>query len=368
MIARHPTRTRNSEERIAPLAELPVFFTLTGKPVLVVGGSEAAAWKAHLLAAAGARVTVVAPELDAAFDDLFPQGSFDRKGLHWRPGDLVGMHLAVADIEGEDEALRFASSARAAGVPFNVIDRPEFCAFQFGAIVNRSPVVVGISTAGAAPILGQAVRRRIETLLPDFLAAWAGIAARLRGTVMARLSPGAERRAFWERFAEAAFRAPPDGDAVESWIGDAVSACSGHVTLVGAGPGDAEHLTIKAVRALQSADFILFDDFISAEVLELARREAKRILVGERGGREDINDLMLRLARQGRHVVRLKSGDPMIFGRGGEEIEKLRSEGIAVSVVPGIATAPAPAVGRDAGRTDATRSIRVLSIAKSAVS
>ena len=223
-------------------------------------------------------------------------------------------------------------------MPYNVIDRPEFCQFQFGGIVNRSPVVVGISTAGAAPILGQAVRRRIETLLPDSLRDWARFAEQVRAMVMDRLPSPQQRRAFWERFAEKSFgsRLPAADD-----LDLAMAPPSGRVTLVGAGPGDAELLTLKAVRALQSADVILFDDLVSADVLELARREAKRMLVGKRAERpscaqDEINELMLALARQGKHVVRLKSGDPMIFGRAGEEIEMLERHGIAVAVVPGI--------------------------------
>jgi uroporphyrin-III C-methyltransferase/precorrin-2 dehydrogenase/sirohydrochlorin ferrochelatase len=234
--------------------------------------------------------------------------------------------------------------ARHAGVPVNVIDRPGFCDFQFGSVVNRSPLVVGISTTGAAPILAQAVRQRIETILPAGLAGWAGIARRMRERVTALLRPGAERRAFWQRLADEAFRAEPGTEETERWLAEARDAPSGRVTLVEAGPGDADHLTIRALRALQAADVILFDDLVSDAVLELARREAKRILVGQRGGREscsqeDINRTMIALARAGRHVVRLKSSDPMVFGRVGEEIAELQRAGIPVDVVPGISAA-----------------------------
>ncbi len=325
--------------RIAPLAVLPVFFDLKGKRAVVIGGSEPAAWKIELLAAAGAQVEVFAEDVCDALAALPPAGiSIYRRP--WMTHDLIDAALAIADFEDDREAHAFIAAAKAASVPYNVIDRPDFCQFQFGAIVNRSPVVVGISTAGAAPILGQAVRRRIEILLPQTLALWAQLAAKVRDEVMERLAPGPQRRAFWERLAENAFgnRAPDAQDANPSF---AAVPPAGRVTLVGAGPGEAELLTIKAVRALQSADVILFDDLVSAEVLELARREAKRMLVGKRAQREscaqdEINALMLRLARQGKHVVRLKSGDPMIFGRAGEEIEMLESHGIAVSVVPGI--------------------------------
>jgi uroporphyrin-III C-methyltransferase/precorrin-2 dehydrogenase/sirohydrochlorin ferrochelatase len=369
-----------SRARIAPLAVLPVFFDLHGKRVVVIGGSEAAAWKIELLAAAGAQVDVyaVCEELCALVsipplplegrEAMEPngQGSITLHSRPWTPSDLTGAALAIADIESDTEARAFIAAAKAAAVPYNIIDRPEFCQFQFGAIVNRSPVVVGISTAGAAPILGQAVRRRIETLLPQTLALWADLAARVRGVVMDKLDAGPQRRAFWERLAENAFgnRAPEASDADVTF---AAQPATGRVTLVGAGPGDAELLTIKAVRALQSADVILFDDLVSSDVLELARREAKRMLVGKRAQREscaqdEINELMLSLARQGKHVVRLKSGDPMIFGRAGEEIEMLESHGIAVSVVPGISAglALASRLGVSLTHRDHAQSVRFV--------
>jgi uroporphyrin-III C-methyltransferase/precorrin-2 dehydrogenase/sirohydrochlorin ferrochelatase len=228
-------------------------------------------------------------------------------------------------------------------------------------------VVVGISTAGAAPILGQAVRRRIETLLPATLSAWAHLAQQMRASVMDRLEAGPQRRAFWERLVDRAFGdaapTPMDGD-IETI---AAAPPVGRVTLVGAGPGDADLLTIKAVRALQSADVILFDDLVSSDVLELARREAKRMLVGKRAAREscrqeDINDMMLTLARQGKHVVRLKSGDPMIFGRAGEEIEMLEGHGISVTVVPGVTAALALAsrLGISLTHRDHAQSVRFV--------
>jgi uroporphyrin-III C-methyltransferase/precorrin-2 dehydrogenase/sirohydrochlorin ferrochelatase len=272
----------------------------------------------------------------------------------WTAGDLVGAAIAVADAESDDEARAFRDAALASGVPVNVIDKPAYCQFQFGSIVNRSPVVVGISTEGAAPILGQAIRRRIEMLLPPSLAAWGALAKEVRGSVNAALAAGHQRRTFWEWLAEKAFGAAPPDHAragIATFVGKIAAGspgAGGRVTLVGAGPGDAGLLTINAVRALQSADVILFDDLVSEDVLELARREAKRMLVGKRGGKrsckqEDINALMTKLAKQGKHVVRLKSGDPMIFGRAGEEIAELEDAGIPVSVVPGITAAAAMA-------------------------
>ena len=325
-----PSDSTSAPAPIGPLAVLPVFLSLRDRAVLVVGGSAAAAWKAELLAAAGAQVRAVG---DAA----------------WREADFVGVSLAVADLDNTAEAGRFAAAAQGAGVPYNVIDKPAFCSFQFGAIVNRSPVVIGISTDGAAPMLGQAIRRRIETLLPAGLAPWAAAARAFRSSLKQMLPSPSRRQAFWRAFAEIAFTETPDADPsarLRALAGAQSTARCGlpGVTLVGAGPGDAGLLTLNAVRALQAADVILFDNLVSQEVLDLARREAKRLLVGKRGGREscrqeEINRLMVTLASQGRRVVRLKGGDPMIFGRAGEEIAALKAAGIPVAVVPGVTAA-----------------------------
>lgn len=344
--------------RMAPLATLPVFLCLEGRRAIVAGGSAAAGWKAELLAAAGADVrifaTEVSPEMESLLKRGAAQGTLTLDTAPWSADVLAGAAIAVADTEDDEDAAAFFDAARAAGVPVNVIDKPAYCQFQFGAIVNRSPVVVGISTTGAAPILGQAIRRRIETLLPPALALWGQLANSIRERVGARLPAAAARRAFWEKFVDRAFGPAPSHDAaahldrlIDDVSTDGASA-AGCVTLVGAGPGDAELLTLKAVRALQAADVILYDDLVSDEVLELARREARRMLVGKRGGREscrqdDINALMVRLARQGRRVLRLKCGDPTIFGRGGEEIDQLARAGIPCEVVPGITAASAMA-------------------------
>ena len=365
----------DTQERIAPLAKLPVFWDLQGKRVVLAGGSDGAAWKAELLIACGAELQLFCPDKDMG-DVMRRQAEHPAVTLHahpWHSGIFQGAVMALADCDSDDEARAFFCAARAAGVPVNVIDKPAYCQFQFGSIVNRSPVVVAISTDGAAPVLAQAIRRRIETLLPPSLKDWADLARRLRETVNHRLSPGPARRAFWERFVDRTFasmKAPAEDDqrallqTMESLGG---AARTGSVTLVGAGPGDAELLTLKAMRALQAADVILFDDLVSSEVLELARREAKRMLVGKRGGREscrqeDINDMMVSLAKAGKRVVRLKSGDPMIFGRAGEEIERLRKEGIAVDVVPGItsALAMAAALGVSLTHRDHAQQVRFV--------
>jgi len=348
-----PLRSRKPEAaapgRLGPLAKLPVFHDLRGRRAVVAGGSSAAAWKAELLAAAGAHVNIYAPSTGEDMDNLLRHGPADGRlaihGRRWTPDVMEGAAIAVADAEDDQEAAAFATAARAAGAPVNVIDNPAFCDFQFGAIVNRSPVVIGISTDGAAPILGQAIRRKIETLLHPSIALWAALARNMRGHVLDRVAQGLARRYFWESFADLAFAGRPpasvtDPDALREALAIARYA-TGRVTLVGAGPGDAELLTLKAMRALQSADVILFDDLVSDDVLELARREARRLMVGKRGGRascsqDDINSLMVRLALEGKHVVRLKSGDPMIFGRAGEEIACLERAGVPVEIVSGI--------------------------------
>ncbi|OAM76678.1 hypothetical protein A3840_12050 [Devosia elaeis] len=250
----------------------------------------------------------------------------------WSAEDLSNTALAIADLESDAEARAFIAAARAASVPYNVIDQPEFCQFQFGAIVNRSPLVVGISTAGAAPILGQAVRRRIETLLPRSLALWAQLAARLRDRVMENLAPGPQRRVFWERLADKAFGEAPPVRADEE-ISPVTAMPLGRISLVGAGPGAPDLLTVKAVRALQSADIILFDARVPAAILELARREARRLPVAD-----DAVAQMVALARQGKHVVRLRTGDAL-SDTGGEMITRLEDAGIAVNMVPGLPAA-----------------------------
>jgi uroporphyrin-III C-methyltransferase/precorrin-2 dehydrogenase/sirohydrochlorin ferrochelatase len=359
--------------RIQPLSVLPVFYDLNGKRAVVAGGSDGAAWKAELLAAAGAEVRVITPagELSDEMRSLLGrEAAIVHVDRAWTPACLAGARLAIADAVDDDEAAAFVEAARLAGAACNVIDKPSFCQFQFGSIVNRSPVVVGISTSGAAPILGQAIRRRVETLLPPSLAAWASLARRLRDRVIAATQPGPGRRAVWEALVDRAFGPAPATDADDRVMAEITAhdaGKAGHVTFVGAGPGDAELLTLKAVRALQAADVILFDDLVSDAVLELARREAKRILVGKRAGRpscqqHEINETMIALAGAGRRVVRLKSGDPMIFGRAGEEIAALEARGIAYDVVPGItaALAMAATLGVSLTHRDKARSVRFV--------
>jgi len=365
---------KRTPKAIDDLAVLPVFYKLRDRKVVLAGGSDAAAWKADLLAASGARVHVYTTELSPEFEAVMSgprRTSFILHNRPWATDIFECASIAIADAESDGEAQAFYCSAKAAGIPVNVIDNPKYCEFQFGSIVNRSPAIVSISTNGAAPILGQAIRQKIEALLPPAMKDWAQFAQNIRHEVTNSLKPGKERRAFWEKLAVSAFL-EPFSKAKSSALLSAISSISagektGKVTLVGAGPGDAELLTLKAVRALQAADVILFDDLVSDDVLEFSRREAKKMLVGKRGGRtsckqDDINEMMIKFARSGKNVVRLKSGDPVIFGRAGEEITALETLGIPVSIIPGITSASAMAaqLGVSLTHRDHAQSVRFV--------
>jgi len=351
--------SRTVPARIAPLATLPLFHRLAGRKAIVAGSSDGALWKAELLAAAGADVLVLAGEGgEAEKFEALPALTVLRRS--WTPADLAGAALAVADTAGREEAESFAAAARAAGVPVNVIDRTDLCDVQFGTIVNRSPIVLAISTGGAAPMLGQSIRARIEAVLPLGLSAWAKAAQALRPRLKARVKSFADRRAFWERFVERAWEGgEPGGDEVLL-----EPRRRGRVTLVGAGPGDPELLTLKAVRALQSATTILYDDLVGPGILELARREAKRVAVGKTGRgpscrQSDINARMVSLALAGENVVRLKGGDPLVFGRATEEIEACRAAGIEVAIVPGISAAQGAAASLGFSLTERREAHRI---------
>lgn len=339
---------KTTPARIAPLATLPLFHKLAGRKAVVVGASQGALWKAELLEAAGADVLVL------------------REG--WAPADLDGVAVAVGDIADDAEARRFIDAAHAAGAVVNIIDRTELCDVTFGTIVNRSPVVLGISTDGAAPMLGQSIRARIEAVLPRGLSGWAEAAKAWRPRLKQRIAAFADRRAFWERFVRRAWADPDQvpGDAEFDELARGARA-EGSVTLVGAGPGDPDLLTLKAVRALQAATVILYDDLVCPEVLELARREATRIAVGKKGHgpsckQSEINERIVTLAQAGETVVRLKGGDPLIFGRATEEIDACKAAGIPVSIVPGISAAQgaAAALGFSLTERKEARAVRFV--------
>jgi uroporphyrin-III C-methyltransferase/precorrin-2 dehydrogenase/sirohydrochlorin ferrochelatase len=365
---RKPAETRPA--RLGALAKLPIFVTLEGKRAVVAGGEEAAVWKVELLAAAGAAVEVFAEAPCAALLEFIAHeaGAVRLHRRAWSPDDLKDAAIAVGAFSG-DEAARFATAARALRVPVNVIDRPLYCDFQFGAIVNRSPVVIGISTGGAAPILGQAIRRRIEALLPAVMGSWAAAALAFRARLGEILPSKAKRRRFWETFVDRVFaaNAPGTGADIENIADELVAegpVKNGEVILVGAGPGDPELLTLKAVRVLQSADVIVYDRLVTSGVLELGRREARRIEVGKRGhgaacSQDEINELVIGLSRKGLRVVRLKGGDPSVFARAGEEIAACRAAGIPVRLVSGITAAFAAAAALNVSLTHRDHAHRV---------
>jgi uroporphyrin-III C-methyltransferase / precorrin-2 dehydrogenase / sirohydrochlorin ferrochelatase len=351
-VSRKPSEQKPGQ--MAKLSRLPVFLALEGKRALLAGGNAAAVWKAELLSAAGAFVDVYAETFSDDMQQLAadpPGGVINLVAREWTPDDFGGAAIAVGDCADEASAAAFANAARAWGVPVNVIDKPAYCDFSFGAIVNRSPLVIGISTDGAAPVFAQAIRAKLEALLPNGFTHWAAAASRWRAAVKESGLPFAGRRKFWHLFTAHAVANPQSEPGENDFarfiaevrgLGAAVE--HGSVTLVGAGPGDPELLTLRALRALQSADVILFDDLVSRDVLDFARREARKLLVGKTGfgpscKQEDINALMVSLAKQGKRVVRLKGGDPLIFGRAGEELEACQTAGISTEIVPGITAA-----------------------------
>ena len=346
-----PPAAESRPPRMDPLARLPMFFALEGRRAVIAGGTPGAAWKAELLSAAGAEVSLYAPEpcdeiIVLAIDP--PRGAITIHRRAWQPDDIAGAAIAIGACGNDDEARRFSDAARSAGVPVNVIDKPKFCDFAFGAIVNRSPMVIGISTDGAAPVFGQAIRGKLEAIIPRGFAQWAAAARRWRADVQASGLSFNARRRFWQLFTERAVTHPdaePQAFDYELLLkqteaeGERVE--QGSVTLVGAGPGDPELLTLRAVRALQSADVILFDQHVSVAVLDFARREAKKLLVGKTSQgpsstQDEINSLMVGLAKASRRVVRLAGGDSVSTDK---ELEACCKAGIAVELVPGV-TAP----------------------------
>ena len=340
--------------RMEPLARLPVFFALEGRRAVIAGGTPGAAWKAELLSATGATVDVYAAnasdEMEAVAIDP-PRGAIVVHRREWTANDFAGAAIAVGACENETEAQLFSDAARAAGVPVNVIDKPKFCDFAFGAIVNRSPMVIGISTDGAAPVYGQAIRGKLEALIPRGFAQWAAAARRWRADVQASGLSFNARRRFWQLFTEHAVTYPDSTPQefdyemlLERTKAEGERVEQGSVTLVGAGPGDPQLLTLRAVRALQSADVILFDDLVSIEMLDFARREARKLLVGKTAGNsaalQETGALIAGLAKSGRRVVRLKGGDASSAEK---ELEACRKAGIPVEMVPGV-TDPAARV------------------------
>lgn len=336
------------------MQHFPIFLTLRDQPVLVVGGGERAARKLRLIARAGARVTVVAPETGAEIAAAAAAGRVVWHARTFQAADCTGQAI-VFGATGADAVDRAVSAAaRAAGLPVNVTDRPDLSSFIVPAIVDRDPIVIGISSGGSAPILARNIRAFLESHLPARLGALARFADSFRGAVKGSVANPDWRRRFWERF----FNGPIAGlvlagrdiEARERMIGLVNRAegvrgfDQGMVHLVGAGPGDPDLLTFRALKVLQEADVVVYDRLVAPAIVDYARRDAERIDVGKAKGdhtiaQDDITRLLIARAAAGQKVVRLKGGDPMVFGRGGEELELLRRHGIRVEVVPGITAA-----------------------------
>ncbi len=330
---------------------LPIFCRLDNKPVLLVGGGEVAERKARLLLDAGAQLTVVAPKLDPELAELAANGSIEWLAGEFAPAQLTGKWLVVAATDRREVNALVYQSANQAGIFANLVDDPKRSSFIMPSIIDRSPLMVAISSGGKAPVLARLLREKLEALLPQHLGAVAAFAGGLRERVKARFATMGERRQFWERLlgADRLGQALARGDkAAANQLTDNLfaddAAAKGEVILVGAGPGDPGLLTLHAFRQMQQADVVVYDRLVSDEVMALVRRDAKRIFVGKQAGnhcvpQEGINQLLLDEAQKGQRVVRLKGGDPFIFGRGGEELETLVGTGVGFQVVPGITAA-----------------------------
>ena len=331
----------------------PLFMSLQGRRALVAGGTEAAARKVELLLSAGAQVTLIADTVVGEIAQLIGEGRISWAGRAFEDDDLAGVSLVV--VASDDEALqaRVSLAAQQRCVPVNVVDRPKLSSFIMPAIVDRSPITIAISTGGAAPALARRLRAEIERAMPAAIGRLARFAEIFRVQVRRTLDQPRARRRFWDkvfegRIGELALAGDEIGarrELIKLLDGARTeTATAGMVHLVGAGPGDPDLLTMKAHRLLQRADVVVYDRLVSAEVLAMARRDAERIYVGKRRGnhsqsQDEINARLVALARAGKSVVRLKGGDPLLFGRGGEEIGALAEAGVTVEVVPGITAA-----------------------------
>jgi uroporphyrin-III C-methyltransferase/precorrin-2 dehydrogenase/sirohydrochlorin ferrochelatase len=332
------------------MQRLPLFLDLAGQPVVLIGGGSVAERKWRLLESTGARVTIVAPRLTDTLSARATAGTLRHVAAVFEPSLLDGARLVIAATDDRAVNAAVSAAARARGIWINAVDDLELSDAIVPAIIDRSPVIVAVSTGGASPVLARRLRARLETLLDPSLGALAALLARWRSRLIERWPDPARRRRAVDALLDGPL-APPGaverGDALlEAALGqpDAAELRRGHVTLVGAGPGDPGLLTLAGLRALQQADVVLHDRLVSPEVLGLARRDADLVEVGKAGGgpstpQERIHELLIAEARAGRRVVRLKGGDPCVFGRGGEEVAALRAAGIEVDVVPGVTTA-----------------------------
>jgi uroporphyrin-III C-methyltransferase/precorrin-2 dehydrogenase/sirohydrochlorin ferrochelatase len=331
---------------------LPIFLDIKDKPCLVVGGGEVAVRKVDNLLRAGARVLVVSPDLAAPLQARCAEGALVHVARVFEDSDLTDATLVVAATADRGVNRRVANLSKARGIPVNVVDQAEDSSFIMPSIIDRSPVVVAVSTGTASPVLARLLRTRLESVIPAGYGRLGELCARYRDQVKARFADPRDRRRFWDRIlqggvAERVFSGHmEEADAAMGLELDAAkpSAGVGEVYLVGAGPGDPDLLTFRALRLMQQADVVVYDRLVAKPILDMTRRDARRVYVGkERNNhamrQEEINRLLADLAKEGHRVLRLKGGDPFVFGRGGEEIDTLAAEGIPFQVVPGITAA-----------------------------
>lgn len=334
---------------------LPINLRLRDQPVVLVGAGVVAARKARFLLGAGAQLTVIAPEQDAQFRALASEYEVSWQCREYQEGDLAEAIMVIAATPHRTVNELVHAEARGRGIPVNVVDSPDLCSFIFPAIVDRSPLTVAISSSGASPVLARSVRSRIEAMLPAATADIARFGRLYRDRIRAAGETEGERRRIWEQVIDgpiAQLILNNRWQAAEQALADLLENHSalplGEVYLIGAGPGDPELMTFKALRLLQRADIVLHDRLVNPDIVAMARRDADKLYVGKQRSdhsvpQDRINELLVELAEQGKRVARLKGGDPFVFGRGGEEIELLAQKSIPFQVVPGITAANAAA-------------------------
>ncbi len=331
---------------------LPIFQAVAGKPCLVVGGGETALRKVTSLLRAGAAVTLVSPSLSPPLARLAEADDLRHLARPFESDDVAGMRLIVAATDDREVNRRIAALAGERDIPVNVVDDPDACTFLLPSVIDRSPVVVAVSSGKASPVLARLLRTRLESLIPAGYGQLARLCASYRERVKQRFDRSIDRRRFWDRVLEGAVAERIFSGQIEEaeavmereLAAGATDTNMGEVYLVGAGPGDPDLLTFRALRLMQQADVVVYDRLVAEPILNMTRRDARRVYVGKERNQhtmrqEEINRLLADLAREGHRVLRLKGGDPFIFGRGGEEIDTLAAEGIPFQVVPGITAA-----------------------------
>jgi len=330
----------------------PLFLKLKNQPCLVVGAGDIAARKIEILTRAGALITVIAEKISPSVLNIAEKQPLKIEKKTFEQQDITRYRLVISATSNTITNQQVAETAQRLNIPVNVVDNPKLCSFIFPAIIDRSPIIAAVSSGGSAPVLARLLRAKIESIIPPAFGQLAQLAEKFRPKVKQHISEPMQRRIFWEKVlqgsvAELVFSGKQN--LAEQQLKNLIQQTQtthhiGEVYLVGAGPGDPDLLTFRALRLMQQADVVVYDRLVSAEILDLTRRDAEKIYVGKKRAdhslpQTSINELLLNLAKQGKRVVRLKGGDPFIFGRGGEEIETLMAENINFQVVPGITAA-----------------------------